>query len=203
MFEFEDNFLVVDELLDDPASSSYVVARIGSDLFMIHRSKARRKIDTSNLQPFKKQLRPQEPALSFEYFMCGMIPRSGFDVEVGRPITSEELGKLCKKYNFNSSNEFDNTVGAVYGKYMKKIKSIQIGLPSLSDAFNVAEELRNEGIEASNVAPGCVNIRTDWGGYREGAGRKPTGRKLKRIYATDEEEAKLREYLATLRIETK
>lgn len=203
MFEFEDDFLVVDELLDDPASSSYVVARIGSDLFMIHRSKARRKIDTSNLQPFKKQLRPQTSALSVEYYMCGMMPRGGFDFEIGRPITSEELEELFKKYNFNSSKEFDDTIGSVYGKYMKKIKSIQIGLPSLSDAFNVAEKLRNEGIEASNVAPGCVNIRTDWGGFREGAGRKPTGRKLKRIYATDEEEVKLREFLATLRNEAK
>lgn len=46
----------------------------------------------------------------------------------------------------------------------------------------------------------CMNTRI-WGGRREGAGRKPTGRKKKIYYVTDDENAKLREYLQELRNE--
>lgn len=38
-----------------------------------------------------------------------------------------------------------------------------------------------------------------WGGRRAGAGRPSTGRSLQRIYATDEEMERLREYLEELR----
>jgi len=61
------------------------------------------------------------------------------------------------------------------------------------------ETLKKKGIQAGNVAPGRVNICTSWGGRREGAGRKPTGRKKKIYYVTDDENAKLREYLQELR----
>ncbi len=50
-----------------------------------------------------------------------------------------------------------------------------------------------------------VNDDTDcqnnlvWGGKRKGAGRPSTGRKLQRIYATDDEMTKIREYLEELR----
>lgn len=39
------------------------------------------------------------------------------------------------------------------------------------------------------------------GGKREGAGRKPSGKKLIRLYVTEDEEKKLREYLEKLRNE--
>lgn len=50
-----------------------------------------------------------------------------------------------------------------------------------------------------NVAPGRVNVRTDWGGARKGAGRPPTGRKKKNYYVTDDEDAKIRELIESLR----
>lgn len=37
------------------------------------------------------------------------------------------------------------------------------------------------------------------GGYRPGAGRKPTGRKRQTIYVTDDEFAKIKEYIEYLR----
>ena len=37
------------------------------------------------------------------------------------------------------------------------------------------------------------------GGYREGAGRKPTGRKAQSFYITDTEYQQLKEYLKNLR----
>lgn len=39
----------------------------------------------------------------------------------------------------------------------------------------------------------------DHGGYRPGAGRKPTGRKRKAYYVTDTEDIQLRKYLDQLR----
>ena len=38
-----------------------------------------------------------------------------------------------------------------------------------------------------------------WGGYREGAGRKPTGRRNRGFYVTDEEYTILKEYLENIR----
>ncbi|ABN52276.1 MAG TPA: hypothetical protein DEF39_02710 [Hungateiclostridium thermocellum] len=42
-------------------------------------------------------------------------------------------------------------------------------------------------------------MKNSWGGAREGAGRKPTGRKKKVYYVTDEEDVQIREYLQKLR----
>jgi hypothetical protein len=42
-------------------------------------------------------------------------------------------------------------------------------------------------------------LSTGWGGSRKGAGRPATGRKLQRIYATDEEMVEIRKYLEELR----
>lgn len=42
-------------------------------------------------------------------------------------------------------------------------------------------------------------LKSSWGGQREGAGRKSTGRSKKNFYVTEEEYAKLKEYLEELR----
>jgi hypothetical protein len=38
-----------------------------------------------------------------------------------------------------------------------------------------------------------------WGGRREGAGRKPSGKRKRTFYITDEEYSKLKKYLQSLR----
>lgn len=48
----------------------------------------------------------------------------------------------------------------------------------------------------------CQNIPIQ-GGRREGAGRKPTGRKKHTYYVTEAEDAKLREYLQQSRKQSK
>jgi len=67
------------------------------------------------------------------------------------------------------------------------------------EAIPLARELSHKGIQAGNVAPGRVNISTNWGGYRENSGRKPSGKRPATLYVTQEEEQKLRDYLASLR----
>lgn len=41
--------------------------------------------------------------------------------------------------------------------------------------------------------------KTNWGGKRPGAGRKPSGRKTKNFYITEEEYEALKKYLEILR----
>ena len=50
----------------------------------------------------------------------------------------------------------------------------------------------------ANYNRDCQNVPI-WGGVREGAGRKPTGRKPKNFYITDEEYQALTKYLEELR----
>ena len=69
----------------------------------------------------------------------------------------------------------------------------------VEDAIPLEQKLRDKGIEASNGSPGRVNIRSEWGGSREGAGRPATGRSKRMYYITEEEDIKLREYLQSLR----
>lgn len=44
---------------------------------------------------------------------------------------------------------------------------------------------------------------SEWGGYRPGSGRKPTGRKRQFIYVTDEEYVKVKKYIEGLRKDDK
>lgn len=68
--------------------------------------------------------------------------------------------------------------------YYRKIQNGRIGPPKIY--------MSDEDIEL---------MKNSWGGAREGAGRKSTGRKKKIYYVTDDEDAKLREYLQELRNE--
>lgn len=204
MFEYENELLIVDEFIYDPSLPNACVIRINDKYYMINNSDTRNiPIKETSIRPYKKKvsinwLRMNE---DYQFLMAGMIPRGGFNVSAGRPITSEELKELCEKYGLTDdeiSKEFESRIGSIYGPYSKDIKSIQIKV-SGDKAILLETNLKEKGIEAANVAQGRVNIRTDWGGYREGAGRKPTGRKLVRIYATEEEEQLLRNYLNEIR----
>lgn len=72
-------------------------------------------------------------------------------------------------------------------------------------------QMLNEFENSKYFTPYCINLETlkieyspdcpksNWGGYREGAGRPSTGRKKQNFYITDEENEKLRKYLEELR----
>lgn len=204
MFEYENGLLIVDEFIYDPSLPYTNVVRIKDEYFMINTFD--KPIKESQIRPYKKKVNKNWMRMEYDhqYLLANMMPRGGFSVELRRPITAEEFKELREKYNLSRddiSNEFEDAIGELYGqKYAKRMKSIQIRVP-FEEALPLEEELRNKGIQAGNGSPGRVNIRSDWGGYREGAGRKSTGRKLARIYVTEEEEQKLRDYLEELRKE--
>jgi hypothetical protein len=200
--EFENNLLKVDDAFYSPRLPGHVVIRIGDDMYML-RGFTTRKPTEADLRAYKSPTDKswRKPA-GYEYLMCGLMPRNGFDVEAGRPITADEFKAIITEYGLGDddiSKEFEDTLGAIFGdKYAKKHTSRQIQVPE-NKAIPMERELQAKGIQANNVAPGRVNIRTDWGGYREGAGRPASGKKKRNYYVADDEDAKIKDLIASLR----
>jgi hypothetical protein len=207
MFEYKKDLLIVDELIYDPSLSTSVVVRINDAYYMYNAAEARNK-PVKNLRPYKKQPYKSWRRGSFdhEFLMCGLIPRDGFKVPIGRAITAEELREVIEKYGLTDaevSEEFENVIGGIYGEeYAKTIKSIQVKV-SENEAIPLETALKEMGIQAGSGSPGRVNIRTGWGGSREGAGRPSTGRQKKNYYVTEDEDTKIRELLESLRKDDK
>ena len=203
MFEYKNDLLIVDELIYDPAYPTDVVIRIDGEYYMINTAEARNR-PIKNIRPYKKPVCNNwyRGTHDWQFLINGLIPRDGFKVNIGRAITAEELREIVEKYGLTDaeiSKEFDDMIGGIYGEeYAKTIKSIQVKVPA-NEAISLEDELKAKGIQAGNVAPGRVNIRTGWGGRRKGAGRPATGRRKRTMYITDSEYQKLTEYLDSLR----
>lgn len=203
MFEYKNDLLIVDELIYDPAYPTDVVIRIDGEYYMINTAEARNR-PIKNIRPYKKPVCNNwyRGTYDWQFLSNGLIPRDGFKVNIGRAITAEELREIVERYGLTDaeiSKEFDDMIGGIYGEeFAKTFKAIQVKVPA-NEAISLEDELKAKGIQAGNVAPGRVNIRTGWGGRREGAGRPATGRKKRNFYITDEEYQKLTEYLETLR----
>lgn len=203
MFEYKNDLLIVDELIYDPAYPTDVVIRIDGEYYMINTAEARNR-PIKNIRPYKKPVCNNwyRGTHDWQFLINGLIPRDGFKVNIGRAITAEELQEIVERYGLTDaeiSKEFDDMIGGIYGEeFAKTFKAIQVKVPA-NEAISLEDELKAKGIQAGNVAPGRVNIRTGWGGRREGAGRPATGRRKRNFYITDEEYQKLMEYLETLR----
>ncbi len=203
MFEYKNDLLIVDELIYDPAYPTDVVIRIDGEYYMINTAEARNR-PIKNIRPYKKPVCNNwyRGTHDWQFFINGLIPHDGFKVNIGRAITTEELREIVERYGLTDaeiSKEFDDMIGGIYGEeFAKTFKAIQVKVPA-NEAISLEDELKAKGIQAGNVAHGRVNIRTGWGGRREGAGRPATGRKKRNFYITDEEYQKLMEYLETLR----
>ena len=207
MFEYKNDLLIVDELIYDPSLPTSIVVRIDAEYYMYNAAEARNK-PIKNLRQYKKQPHKswRRGSYNHEFLMGGLIPRGGFNVPVGRAITAEELKEIVEKYSLTDdeiSEEFENVIGGIYGEeYAKTIKSIQVKV-SGNEAIPLETALKEKGIQAGSGSPGRVNIRTGWGGSREGAGRPSTGRQKKNYYVTDDEDTKIRELLESLRKDDK
>lgn len=204
MFEYENGLLVVDELIYDPGLHNNVVVRIGNNHYVVRTTNVTAgPIPSTAIRPYKKKpyVDWTRANQDFEFLMSGMIPRGGFKVPVGRAATKEEFESVCQELGLigeDISEGFIDEVGAAYGEYRKEITSRQINVP-MGEAIALERKLQAKGIQASNVSPGRVNIRTEWGGKREGAGRPSTGRKRQFVYVTDDEFDKIKELLEQLR----
>lgn len=198
----ENNLLVVDEGIYDPHLSNHIVIRVNGELYLLNVLASKKPIKESDLRPYKSHIDKSWYRLSgVDCCIYGLMLRN-FEVSLGRAITDDEFEAIKKKYNLTDddvSADFEDTKGAIFGERAKKYTAKQIRV--LGADIAVESELQSKGIQANNIAPGRVNIRTH-GGYRPGSGRKkelPEGAKPCSFRLTKDEQVKVREFINQLR----
>lgn len=160
--------LIVDSAYTDDHISSGVVILIDDDAFLLpygRRCENGEQV-VKNLRPIRNYIKAKdaEAFRDYEYFMYHCTPRTGFKVEVKRPITLEEFTSIQEEYNLTEkdiSGKFETSKGVAYGeKYQKTYTCIQIRVDEMQ-AILLEQELNDKGIEATNGSPCRVNIRVD------------------------------------------
>lgn len=162
-----DGNLIVDNLIYDIRYRNHMVVQIQDKYYLIDFSwvnltkESKRTYD--ELTPIKnKGYENKKSELNSAYIIRKLVPRGGFKINLGRAITPEEFDEIKQRYSLGEddiSNEFVDVVGRIYGKnYRKEYTSVQIRVDSM-EALNLESELREKGIEASNIASGRLNIR--------------------------------------------
>lgn len=169
--DYVDGKLVVDELIIDPSMPAHVVVRIGADFYRVSHAvtHSTKPLEEKDLQPYFKKVVGSwyRPEPGYSYMMYKLIPRGGYAVELGRPITDAEFTAVCNEYGLGEddiSDVFEDSKGGIFGPdYRKTFLVKQIQLPKNLDALAVESKLRNKGIEVLNGSPGRVNIRVQPG----------------------------------------
>lgn len=121
-----------------------------------------RKVDSKDWA--KAKIKGGYEVQNYMYVMLGLEKRTGYDVKVGRAITSEELEELKRRYNLDEkriTEPFEDKRGAIFGEeWQKTFTSVQIAVDPL-EALSLEKDLVTKGIEAANVAAGRVNVRIE------------------------------------------
>lgn len=100
---------------------------------------------------------------NYEYPFIPCVPRNGFDIKLGRGITSEELNAIREEYHITDddiSGTFEDVKGKIYGKYAKTYTCVQVRVDH-NKVIPLEDQLIKMGVEAGNIAPGRVNIRVE------------------------------------------
>lgn len=163
----EDGKLIIDSAWHDPHFPAGYVILIDGNAFLLPMGR-----NYKNGEDAVKVMRPlkfytkdnhTEKIKNYEYPFIPCIPKDGFDIKLGRAITSEELIKIREEYNITDddiSGTFEDVKGAIYGKYAKTYTCVQVRVDN-NKAIPLEGQLVEMGIEAGNIAPGRVNIRID------------------------------------------
>lgn len=171
-FEYdEDGKLIVDSVWHDSHFPTGYLAIIGNAAFLIPMGRmyesGEQMVKAMRSLPyyvFDPKNRGMNRVRDYEYPFLKCVPRKGFDIKLGRPISPEELVELREEYKITDddiSTPFLTAKGAVYGKkYMKNYTCVQVRVPGM-EAIPLERNLMDRGIEAGNIAPGRVNIRIE------------------------------------------
>lgn len=163
----EDGKLIVDSAWHDPHFPTGYVLLIDGEAFLLPMGR-----NYNNGAAAVKVMRPlrfyskdhhTKKIKDYEYPFIPCVPRNGFDVQVGRAITGEELSNIREEYNITDddiSGTFEDVKGKIYGKYAKVYTCVQVKVDN-TKAIPLEEQLTKMGIEAGNIAPGRVNIRVE------------------------------------------
>lgn len=160
----EDGKLIVDKLWADPRHYDKFVVEISGEFFLMRyrTHNIKEKITETELKPMIGRIAETAvEAQQYLYVMQNCVPRSGFEIELGRAITKSELNDFCKKHNITDddiSEEFIDTAGNFYGKkYRKTYTAIQVRVAE--NAVTLEQELKDKGIQAANINANRINIR--------------------------------------------
>lgn len=163
----EDGKLIVDSAWHDPHFPTGYVLLIDGEAFLLPMGR-----NYNNGAAAVKVMRPlrfyskdhhTKKIKDYEYPFIPCVPKNGFDVQVGRAITGEELSNIREEYNITDddiSGTFEDVKGKIYGKYAKVYTCVQVKVDN-TKAIPLEEQLTKMGIEAGNIAPGRVNIRIE------------------------------------------
>ena len=166
-FEYnEEGRFIVDKIWDDPRFPNAVVVQIENSYFVLPSY-----CGYNNNIPTDKQLTPMPTKLSsnatelnqrYYVLFYNCTKRNGFDVQIGRAITDDELEELKRKLNLSEddiSEEFIDVKGKLFGKWGKQYTAIQIKIPAGTNPITIETELTEKGIQAFNGCEGRINIR--------------------------------------------
>lgn len=163
----EDGKLIIDSAWHDPHFPAGYVLIIDSDAFLLPMG---RYYDTGKdavkvMRPLKfyQKGNRAEKLKNYEYPFIPCVPKKGFNIQLGRIITEEELNLIREKYNITDddiSGKFEDAKGKLYGKYARTYTCVQVRVNELQ-AIDLEQKLISMGIEAANIAPGRVNIRVE------------------------------------------
>lgn len=168
-FEYdEDGKLIIDSAWHDPHFPTGYVLLIDGDAFLLPMGRNYNSGEDAVkiMRPLKfytKDDKHTSKVRNYEYPFIPCVPRNGFEIKLGRAITSEELNRIREEYHITDddiSGEFETVKGKLYGKYAKTYTCVQVRVNN-SKAISLEERLMKIGIEAANIAPGRVNIRVE------------------------------------------
>ena len=166
-FEYdEDGKLIIDSAWHDPHFPTGYVLLIDGNAFLLPMGRNYNSGEDAVkiMRPLKfytKDDKHTNKLKNYEYPFIPCVPRNGFDINLGRAITSEELSGIREEYHITDddiSGTFKDVKGAIYGKYAKTYTCVQVRVDA-SQAIRLESNLVSKGIEAGNIAPGRVNIR--------------------------------------------
>lgn len=161
----EDGKLIIDSAWHDPHFPTGYVLIIDDAAYLLPMGRNYKSgvdaVKVMHLLRFYTKGDRAEKIKAYEYPFIPCVPKSGFDIRLGRAITEEELDDIRKEYSITDddiSGKFDDVKGRIYGKYAKTYTCVQVRVDN-NKAISLEERLLKMGIEAGNIAPGRVNIR--------------------------------------------
>lgn len=167
-FEYDEaGKLIIDSAWHDPHFPRDFVLFIDNHVFLLPmgRNYSSGEEAVKIMRPLKYYTKKNraEKIKDYEYILIPCVPKTGFNVKIGRAITEEELTSIRKEYNISDddiSGRFEAVKGKIYGKYAKTYVCVQVKV-DYSKAIPLESRLVKKGIEAGNIAPGRVNIRVE------------------------------------------
>ena len=112
-FKFEDGKLIVDAAYHDPHYPGDYVLIIDGDAYLLPAGRnyqAESVLEAMRPLKFYSMKNSHEKIMEYEYVFLSCVPKDGFNVQLGRPITRVEFSLLCNEYHITDKDITDEFV---------------------------------------------------------------------------------------------